>query len=190
MDEVTQADLDFWFKEFNLSYFEGRLSDWKVQHGYPPDDYNVGLPDGYCDRNEKTLYIGFCGEDKAKKLLIHEMVHASGIDWHGKRFRAELNRVKGLGAPVRYSDLKPRSVPNGNQVREMIIECIRDGLNLKQAQEETAFIFRFRSRKTLIKRFPKATQIEPDIVEMARWEEPTMEIISRDEIDRIIEEEP
>ncbi|MCK4578972.1 MAG: hypothetical protein KAU50_09290 [Candidatus Marinimicrobia bacterium] len=190
MDEVTQSDLDFWFREFNSSYFDSSLSNWRVQHGYPPDIYNVGLPNGYCDRKEKTIYIGFCGEGKAKKILIHEMVHASGIDWHGKRFRNELNRVKSMGAPVRPSDLKPRPVPNGDQVREMIIECIRDGLNLKQAEEETAFIYKFRSRETLMKRFPKATQIEPDIIEMARWEEPTMEILSPEEIDRIDEEKP
>jgi len=190
VDEVTQSDLNFWFKEFNSSYFNNRLSNWKVYLGYPPDDYNVGIPAGYCDRKEKTLYIGFCGVNKAKKMLIHEMVHASGIDWHGKRFRNELNRVKSMGAPVRHSDLKPRHVPNGIEVREMIIECIRDSLNLKQAQEETAYIFGFRSRETLMKRFPKATQIEPDIVEMARWEEPTMEVLSQEEIDRIEEAEP
>ena len=115
---------------------------------------------------------------------MHEMVHASVGDGHGKQFRNELNRVKELGAPVDSSDLKPRSEPTGNDVRELIIEFIRHRLELRDAQEETAYVFGFKSRVTLIRRFPKANQIDQEIIEFEQFEEPRMKILGRDVIEK------
>ena len=94
MDDIKKEDLELWFNVFNMRYFGGRLSKWKVYPGYPPDEYDVGLPLGYCDGKEKTLYVECfeMEEIEAQQTLIHEMVHASGILWHGERFRRELRR--------------------------------------------------------------------------------------------------
>ena len=130
MDSATQNDLESWFGDYNSRFFDGKLSKWKVQLGYPSDIYDVGDPDGYCARGEKILYIALCSKEKARKTLIHEMVHASAVDWHGKRFRDELLRVKELAAPVHSLDLKPHKVPTGAEVTEIIIEFIRYRLEL------------------------------------------------------------
>ena len=145
MDDVLQNDLEVWFGDYNSRFFKGQISKWTVQLGFPPDLYDVGIPDGYCDQAGHTLSIGFGNQEKARKTLICKMIHASAGDWHWKQFRKELNCVKELGAPVFSSDLNPLTVPTGNDIRELIIEFIRHGLKFHEVQEETGYVLDLRA---------------------------------------------
>lgn len=159
MDEITQVDLERWFDKFNLLYFKRRLSKWNVKNGFPPGEYNLGMPLGYCVLKEKTLYVAGLemNKEEAQQTLIHEMVHANGIDWHGKRFRTELKRLKKEGAPVSDSDLKKIRILKGDEVRDLIINTkIDKNISIKEAQINVAYTLGFKSLTSFINRYPKS----------------------------------
>jgi hypothetical protein len=109
------------FDEFNRHYFDGRLPDYKILVVYDAwywftercgfkDDL---APDfttlGFLDEDGRQIFIRFrdelelCGT--MVNTLIHEAAHAAAGVGHGDKWKAEMLRLKHLGAPINELDL-------------------------------------------------------------------------------------
>ncbi len=159
MERVSKADLQRWFGQFNQQYFKGRLSNWKLTVGCPPDPdlFDVG---GWCYRETKTIYVteqSLFDEFTAKSTLIHEMAHARVGSFHGKKFMSELTRLRNEGAPVSGIDFAERAPINAAYVRGSIDDALLEGFTLEQAQVHVGAEIGL-SRKGLERRFPSASR--------------------------------
>jgi hypothetical protein len=108
------------FQRFNIRYFAGRLPDYKIRVvydvwywetercGYPPCFPSADEAVGFIDFAGRQIFIRFlgfhtCGLTMAESL-IHEMAHAATDGDHGADWQTEMDRLKGLEAPVNDTD--------------------------------------------------------------------------------------
>jgi hypothetical protein len=110
------------FDTFNARYFSGRLPDYKIlvvydvwhweieRCGYPPFIPPAAEAFGFIDFPARQIFLRFLANYKSglqmSQSLIHEMAHAATDGDHGDAWRAEMVRLKELGAPVDQSDLE------------------------------------------------------------------------------------
>jgi hypothetical protein len=104
------------FERFNLQYFAGSLTDYKIlvvydvwyweteRCGYPAGFPPAFEASGFIDFSARQIFIRYlahhpCGS-AMEETLIHEMAHAATGGDHGLAWKAEMARLKQLGAPV------------------------------------------------------------------------------------------
>jgi len=104
------------YRQFNTQYFGGRLPDYKIlvvydvwyweteRCGYPPCDPSVPDADGFIDFSGRQIFIRFLAHQTTcpamEEILLHEMAHAATSGEHDAKWLEEMERLKGLGAPV------------------------------------------------------------------------------------------
>jgi hypothetical protein len=95
--------LDALFQELRAKYFPGRLLGYRVTWWSFGSSHKLGE----CVSKSRILRIqkGLTGEHLVETLL-HEMSHV-GSPHHGENFRAGIERLKSLGAPIAETDTKP-----------------------------------------------------------------------------------
>jgi hypothetical protein len=92
------------FTEFNRRYFADRLPHYRIE--VCASITRIG-EHGRIYRRRRLIKILKTTEPEMVATLLHEMVHAATYDSHGPRWRAELERVREAGAPLRDCDLAP-----------------------------------------------------------------------------------
>lgn len=112
------------FNAFNERYFDGRLPDYEIIVVYDilPWEERCGHPIvfpqalhtiGFIDFASRMIFIRYrphgSGVCTMPAVLVHEMAHAATNGDHGENWRAEMARLKSLGAPVDDADLVEES---------------------------------------------------------------------------------
>ena len=108
------------FERFNRQYFAGRLPDYKVlvvydvwyweteRCGFPAVLAPAAGSTGFIDFSARQIFVRFMGQFTLGMTmeghLIHEMAHAATDGGHGKNWKAEMARLKELGAPITDRD--------------------------------------------------------------------------------------
>jgi hypothetical protein len=105
------------FRRFNRRYFGSALAGWRVQYGNRPggptdgsvrfqfSEAALARTEGYTDRATRIIFLRFgLTEPALSATLLHEMIHATGVRWHGAAFLAECRRLQALGAPGTETD--------------------------------------------------------------------------------------
>jgi hypothetical protein len=97
------------FRIFNVQYFGGRLSAYRVQmvfdvHAWTNEYYSsgAGLDEfllGYINIENRRIFLRR-SEFPMERILIHEMTHAATTGDHDDAFYKETRRLRELGAPV------------------------------------------------------------------------------------------
>ena len=96
------------FQELNTRYFDGKVRGYSLRTVDPPRR----LPSwrGECRPGRRLIKLRRgLDETLLRETLIHEMAHAVAGQHHGKRFVAEMARLRGAGAPVNPQDLEPNT---------------------------------------------------------------------------------
>jgi hypothetical protein len=131
---MTEEELQQTFHEFNLIYFESKLTctlvvteDWMDDAGnyYPDSEVDGGLLTGTCAgvnvHRAPALYTHSknlvsiprwktAGENATRAVLLHEMAHAAANEPdpdHGPKWHAEMNRLWKQHAPINLHDVTP-----------------------------------------------------------------------------------
>lgn len=177
MKTTTEADLNHWLREFDVKHFAGRISIWKVVIGDHPDMANGS--GGCIVRKERLIYIPTRVLDRPeieiKSILLHELAHIRGGDYHGKKFRNEIRRFQQEGAPIDKADLADVIYATGKYVRKSIDRSIVEGYTLELAQAEVAEKYGI-STDELLRRYPKASKGSPAGVENINTPPPSWQL--------------
>jgi hypothetical protein len=94
------------FHDLNQRYFTGRLPRYHVI--VTPQLRHAA---GKIARRSRRIYLQPAPPDMLMTTLLHEMAHAATNDRHGPLWRAEMERLRALGAPVEelaHLDMIPR----------------------------------------------------------------------------------
>jgi predicted SprT family Zn-dependent metalloprotease len=94
---LYQQALEKTFQKFNLRFFNGRLSLWRLRLSR---DLNG---QGYCEPSSLSIHINPArchSNDEFQVTILHEMAHAIADMSHGVRWRNEMRRLRQAGAPV------------------------------------------------------------------------------------------
>ena len=98
---TTDKQLAEMFGEFNGDFFAGRLPRYRVRFVEKIQGSND--PSGQCDDKRRVIRLvlhRLNDEADVESTLLHEMAHAAMNGYHGKRFQAEIHRLKDAGAPI------------------------------------------------------------------------------------------
>src|SRR5215471_17966417 len=94
------------FREYNARYFGGRLPDYRLRS--VEGITRLGEA-GECNRRQRVIRIlRSLDDDDSRNCLLHEMAHAATTSGHGKRWKAEMIRLRRAGAPLRGPDATVR----------------------------------------------------------------------------------
>ena len=97
----NHTNLNLLFNSLNNKYWSSSLQDWNVS-----TEDCIGLY-GQCDSETLTIRIRLethRNDQELQATLVHEMAHAVvGLD-HDAQWRAEMERVRALGAPTDAMD--------------------------------------------------------------------------------------
>ena len=164
MKTTTKADINRWLRVFDEKLFAGKLSSWIVVIGDHHAMVDGSL--GCCVRREKSIYmpknIFDLTETGIIGVLLHELAHIRGGDYHGKKFKNEIQRFQQEGAPINKEDLEDVKYATGKFVRWFIDHSIVRGFTLEQAQEIVAKKYSV-STEEFLRRYPKASKGTPGI---------------------------
>jgi hypothetical protein len=125
--EIPEQSALEMYRTFNGKYFEGRLPRYRIlvvydvwfwetkRCGFSPCFPPAAEATGFIDFEERRILIRFlaflrCGSTM-QESLIHEMAHAATDGGHGDNWKAEMLRLKQLGAPVNELDLLDEITP-------------------------------------------------------------------------------
>ena len=86
------------FEDFNSKYFGGKLPQYRIR-------VKRLHPAGRILPNRRLIEVGTYESQIQKETLLHEMVHAAAGLGHGKRFLAEMQRLRQIGAPFGEAEL-------------------------------------------------------------------------------------
>jgi hypothetical protein len=103
------------FDSWNRKYFSGALDRYQVRvvfdlHTVANEPVDGGeVSSGLIRFEERRIYIRYTlDEDVSMQgTLLHEMAHAATSGKHDQRWRAEMARLKTVGAPVPDWELEP-----------------------------------------------------------------------------------
>lgn len=109
------------FDELNALYFGGRLSHYRVEVGPLPHGSS-----GRIDRPRRRIRLA--PGDEMRATLLHEMAHAATNGHHGPRFKAEVERLRQLGAPVAEADCALLRGPLAPMTRALVVNTATDAL--------------------------------------------------------------
>ena len=110
------------FDRYNRKYFDGRLSSYSLV-------LSSQFGDGYTCFGHQRIFINpLMKRARTRKVLIHEMAHASVSDGHTQKFLKEMQRVRKLGAPV---DLNTEAE---------IVGCAEANVALEQEKRGSSFL--------------------------------------------------
>lgn len=99
------------FQELNQRYFAGCLPRYQVI--VAPQLRHAS---GRIARRSRRIYLQPAPPDGLLLILLHEMAHAATNDHHGPLWRAEMRRLKVLGAPVEGPDGYEERIPLTRQL--------------------------------------------------------------------------
>jgi len=166
MKTATEADINRWLLEYDEKHFAGNLSIWKVVIGIHSDMKTES--EGCCVREERTIYLSKVildhPETFIKEILIHEIAHIRGGDYHGKKFKTELRRLQQEGAPVNELDFADVHYATGKEVLRWVDRTIGMGATVEQAQEYVADKYGI-SVEEFVRNHPKASKGTPGLDE-------------------------
>jgi hypothetical protein len=109
MEDIGQSD---WYTarlhRFNKRYFDGRFDGYCVRAVYDPNFWSTN--DGHIDVARRQILLPvIVADNDMDRTLIVEMVHAAtNTTTYEGAYRAELERLRKLGAPVSKRDLGDR----------------------------------------------------------------------------------
>ena len=121
------------FREFNKSYFNGRLPEFLILLCSKPKPFGHEVA-GYCLTAQKKILIrNGLGKKSTLQTLVHEMAHVKlsrlkrGV--HGRQFAKELARLRRLGAPLSPMDIDRQENPRlrlltKRRVKQLIKEAL------------------------------------------------------------------
>ena len=99
----TDKRLQQLFRKYNRLYWCSDLPKYSVIF---TKDFNGAR----CEKSRRTIFINADIHESDKQLradLLHEMAHAATNIGHGKLWKAEMDRIRNLGAPVSELDFQP-----------------------------------------------------------------------------------
>jgi hypothetical protein len=98
-------------QDLNQRYFAGRLPRYPVI--VAPQLHHAS---GRIARRSRRIYLQLTFPDVMLQILLHEMAHASTNDHHGPLWRAEMQRLQALGAPVEEPTSDKERIPLTRQL--------------------------------------------------------------------------
>jgi hypothetical protein len=99
----TNKRLQRLFRKYNRLYWCSDLPEYSV---FITKEFNGAR----CEKARHIISINADIHDNDKELkadLLHEMAHAATNIGHGKLWKAEMDRIRNLGAPVSAFDFQP-----------------------------------------------------------------------------------
>jgi len=90
------------YEDFNDRYFGGKLPRYRVE---VVDRVSSARESGEVNRRAKLIRIQRNLLNVMRETLIHEMAHVRTNDFHGPRWKAEVQRLLQLGAPISPDEL-------------------------------------------------------------------------------------
>jgi SprT-like family len=94
MKPPTERQCQALFESYNRCFFGGLLPAYRVLLS---DRFGTGLH-GICRIRQRKIHLGTeLRGAELKEKLIHEMAHAAAGRGHGKLWKAEMHRLRGLG---------------------------------------------------------------------------------------------
>ena len=124
---MTQEELQKLFDRYNRKYWRAQLPRYTVV-------VSTRWHGGYCAKRLRVIFIhpDIAADDcRAKRILLHEMSHASAPSGHGKLWKAEMWRLKRQGAPILETDIAEYESSENVPTRSDILQGFYDaGLEL------------------------------------------------------------
>ena len=91
----------------------GYYSEWTPMFLFRGRGRNTTICRNEAHEPERIIVLSVAlAEDEVPRVLIHEMIHATGLP-HGEAFAAETRRIQALGGPVLAEDCGDRDVAPG-----------------------------------------------------------------------------
>ena len=100
------------FQDLNQQYFAGRLPRYQVIVAPQLRQANGKI----VRRSYRTAEQIPTSAELLVTILLHEMAHAATNDHHGPRWRAEMQRLHALGAPVEDPEAYEERIPLTGQL--------------------------------------------------------------------------
>jgi len=117
MDATYQA----LFATYNQQYFAGRLPAYRVV--VVSQITSMG-EDGDCNRKLRRIRLRRDTKDNMIATLLHEMAHAATNEFHGPRWRQEIQHLVAAGAPLPPEEATLAPKPTLGLIRDAILDTL------------------------------------------------------------------
>jgi hypothetical protein len=112
------------------------------------------------DRRTKTIMLARQNEPEMAAFLLHEMAHAATNDYHGRKWRQEMERLKAAGAPVSAHDLEDDLIGahlTKRLIRDIAADAVIEHSKPTISEFARSFVYNYghaRSGAELLRKYP------------------------------------